>query len=77
MQSKFEGALKIFLKKSFEDKEGTTVEYNVCYFVDRDETEVLQINTKQDFSKQLDELGIATIEISDGRKPRLISFETQ
>jgi len=73
---KTEGVLKIFVKKSFE-KDGETVEYNTAYFLCGseigDET-VVQVNTKQDLSDDLDKEGKITIRIGREGKLSLVSF---
>jgi len=74
---KTEGTLKIFVKKSFE-KDGETIEYNTAYFLceDPEETSVIQVNTKQDLSKQIDEHGAISLQVRPDGKLGLISFLT-
>jgi len=71
------GILKIFCAKSFENKEGQTVEYNEAYFLckDRDgEPSVLKVNTKKDLTAQVDREGDITVSLQANGKLKLINF---
>lgn len=77
MHLTFEGTLKIFVKKSFEGKDGQTVNYYEAYFVGVDENDndsVLKVNTKQDLSSQLDKHGTAIVAPQENGKMKLVSF---
>lgn len=71
----FEGTLKIGLKKSFENNEGETIEYNEYYFLSGDGEQVLQINSKLDLHDHIDSPGIVELRMQEGRKPSLVSFK--
>jgi len=71
-----EGTLKIFVKKSF-DKDGETIEYNTAFFLCEDETgeaSVVQVNTKQDLSKDIDAHGKISLQVKPDGKLALIKF---
>jgi len=70
MPVKFEGTLKMFVRKSFTDKQGVLVEYFVAYFLgvtEDDRDEVLVANTKKDFSKSVDKTGVVHLELQNGK----------
>lgn len=76
----FEGILKIFIKKAFENKEGEHIEYNEAYFLTTNkdgEDSVIKINTKTDLSKHLDLAGVGQMQLLDSGKRRLVSFVPQ
>jgi hypothetical protein len=77
MPVKFEGQLRIFVKKAFESKDGEAVEYFEAYFVgvdDEDNDQVLKINTKTDLSAMLEKHGTVSMEVQSNGKMRLLSF---
>jgi len=82
MQVFYEVTLVAFLPKSFEDKEGVTVSYNECYFVNEDDEgkrDMIILNTKIDLSQLEGSKGHLEVEIdsSGKRKPRLVSFTSE
>jgi len=73
----FEGQLQIFVKKSFENKEGEHIEFYEAYFVGEDNEgndQVLKVNTKQDLSVMKGRVGTAHVQVMDGGKMRLVKF---
>jgi hypothetical protein len=65
-----EGRLQMFVKKSFTDKVGTTVEYFEAYFlcVDEDDSEsVLKVNTKLDLTSQIGKAGTIRLSVTNGK----------
>jgi len=71
--------LLAFIAKSFEDKEGITVEYNEAHFMlesEDGERSVIVLNTKLDLLMEEDKTGTLSVEIdpSGKRKTRLVSF---
>lgn len=78
MPVKFEGTLKIFVKKQFTSKDGENVEYYEAYFLGVDENDndqVLKCNTKQDLSDCVEKHGTAHLEIQQNGKISLKRFE--
>lgn len=64
MKAFIEGAIKLIEKNSFKDaKTGDPVEY-FKYSIQDDEQGVLHINSKQDFSKMLDEQAVFTLDVA-------------
>jgi len=60
----------MFVKKSFTDKVGTTVEYYEAYFLCTDEDDhddVLKVNTKLDLSKQIGKPGTIRLAVQNGK----------
>jgi len=71
--------LLAFIAKSFEDKDGITVEYNEAHFLleaENGERSVIILNTKLDLLMDEEKTGTLTVEIdpSGKRKTRLVSF---
>jgi len=72
--------LLAFIARSFEDKEGLTVEYNEAHFLlenEAHERSVFVLNTKLDLLMEEGKSGTLTVEVdpSGKRKPRLVSFK--
>lgn len=78
MQIKQYGTLAAIGQKSFNDKEGITVEYNEIYIQTEDEHGVLDVsvvNSKQDLTKDIGQHGDFTLEVDlKNKRAKLISF---
>jgi len=73
----FEGRLQIFVKKEFDNHEGTHIEFYEAYFVGTDQNgndTVLKVNTKQDLTEQFGKKGVAHVSVQEDGKMRLLKF---
>jgi len=66
MKVYLEGTLKMFVPKSFNDKDGKSVSYNEAYFQVGDEldADIFKTNTQQDLSESIGKFGVATVQLN-------------
>lgn len=64
MKAYIEGTIKLYEKNSFKDAETQeSVEYST-YYVQADQGQTLKLNSKQDFTKFIDEEAVITVDIA-------------
>jgi len=77
MEISITAILKIFIPVSFTAEGGELVEYFQAFFLTENEDgdpSVVQLNTKVDLRKHIDDVGVAKIRIQDDGKKKLLSF---
>jgi len=64
MKAYIEGTIKLINKNTFKDaKSGDTVEFNT-YFIQGEESQLIQLNSRTDYEKLIDKPAVITLDVT-------------